>query len=87
MFGGCVNVAGEPNTGLSFNGKPLTAIGKEEYSFEYVDSVDYGIANDHDIHVIRRKGIFKFSYNHLIVDYSVGEVGAVESQYRFNGWR
>jgi hypothetical protein len=87
MFGECLKVAGVPDSALSFNEIDLEPLGNHEFSFDYTDTVDYGIATHHDFHYVRRRGIFKFTYNHLVVEYAVGEVGAPESQYRFNGWR
>lgn len=87
MFGNCLKVSGEPKDDLSFNGKQLECIGNNEFAFDYTDTVDYGLGNDPDIHYVHRRGIFKFTHNHLIVEYSVGELGQAESRYRFNGWR
>jgi hypothetical protein len=87
MFGECLTVEGYPDSNLSFNGKMLTPIGGNEYSFDYLDTADYGLGNRHEYHIIRRRGVFTFTYNHLIVEYGVAEVEMPESRFRFNGWR
>lgn len=87
MFGSCLKVVDEPGADLSFNGKQLECIGNNEFSFDYTDTLDYGFGDHSDIHYVHRRGVFKFTYNHLIVEYAVGELGQPESRYRFNGWR
>jgi hypothetical protein len=87
MFGDCISVKNVDGKYVFFD-KELIPVDNETYTFDYVTPTDYGIGAQHDIRYIRRTGTFMFSYNHLIVEYSVGDTAAgVMSQYKFNGWR
>ena len=86
MFGNCIEVK-KLQDGYGFFDRKLEYVDGETYKFDFVTATDFGVGTTSDIHHIRRVGTFKFSYNHLIVEYSVGDSGKVMSQYKFNGWR
>lgn len=87
MFGGCVDVRRNSEGQYYFFDKVLTPIGENTYKFDYITRTEIGVGQNAEVHAIRRVGTFKFSYNHVIVEYSVGDSGQVMSNYKFNGWR
>ncbi len=65
----------------------LEPAGENTFRFDFTALTQYGIGAESVTYPIRRTGKFQFSYNHLIVEYSVGISGGIMSQYKFNGWR
>jgi hypothetical protein len=87
IFGNCIRVEETEEGTHQFFDQELKPISDDVYEFDYETETDYGIADLHDIHYIRRVGTFHFSGNKLVIEYSVGEVGKTMSNFRFEGWR
>ncbi len=86
LIGACLDVK-RIDGNLYFYDVLLEQTGENTYKFDYTTITHFGIGEESITFPIRKMGVFKFSYNHLIVHYSVGIKGQTMSEYKFNGWR
>lgn len=86
LFGSCIEVK-KINGKLYFYDILLEPAGEHTFRFDYTTVTQFGIGSESVCYPIRKSGKFEFSYNHLMIDYSVGISGGTMSQYKFHGWR
>lgn len=87
LFGQCIEVKMAEDSSYSIKGILIRKISYDEYQFQFKDTIDFGIGNESDIHIIEHKGKCKFGNNRILIHYTVGETNSIPSEYKFIGWK